>query len=249
LPEGAWAPELFWHIDISPLDNIYDALERGDGDALFQLEAFRARCSIPHLIVAAEMLEMQHHLSHNDLSRAEVAGKRGAAAATFAEMPAEESVFRSQVARLLVIRGSALDFRLAADAGATALTGFILYDEEKFKADADEVSKLYVHATDELNKALSLARDSKNLDALYWALCNTGTAEAQKASSAALLASVGLAGQGYMARALERAQIAHENAIRVAGILGHEALARAITRTTYACCKTPSAPGISRPKQ
>jgi hypothetical protein len=76
-PEESWAPELFWNVDTSSLEQVHAALESGDPDALFQLEAIRARSNDPTIIVAGNMLEMQHYLAKGDLGPAEIAAQRG----------------------------------------------------------------------------------------------------------------------------------------------------------------------------
>lgn len=223
----AFTLALFENIDSRALESIKAALSGGEPNALFRLEQFRLGVSHPDLAAAASMVELEHLLEHRDFDAAELVAERGAWEAHAAGLRAEEALFRSQLVRSLVFRGSEIDLRIAGAMGVSYQVGMQMFDRQKVDNESAKVVEIYVQVDKELHVALSLARETANLTAIYWTLNAMAFAEVHRAQSARFLATTGLPGAEYVERARRRAKAAHETAIRTAHLMDDESLAQA----------------------
>jgi hypothetical protein len=222
-PRGqAYDPHLFMGIVSAPeLEEIEDALERGDHTALERLAIVRAQVSDYRLLVVAALIEQGYHWHRHDAERGIAVCEQGIRLAERLGMTAEEATLRAMLARFLALQAAKLDLERVATLAASQRVGMPLYDPVSMRQTLSRLRALSTRMAREINRALGMVQGGGvyNVTASYWVYSTVATIEAQMMAARQFLANTGH-GERELAAARARVLGAQEAAVRMASLLG-----------------------------
>ena len=218
---------LFNDVESPILLVLQERVSSGDTSAAIELEQFRLEAASPETELAAMSIELELYFRVGAFDDAVRIARDGVRLAERIGLRAEESTFRVQLARALVLVGSGSDIDGAALATTSIVLGFPIADPIELEARSNEIQTLYAEADEHLQTAFKQAAESRNLDAMYFALMGYAATTLHKAQPSRLLRHIGRE-TDHIAKARQVVIGSHTTAIRVARLIGEERYAQAL---------------------